>query len=66
MRPTRTVRPDRLRKDLKINKKDIKYKERGAMQVYYKRSGISCVTWNDNELVTILSNVHVNLPYIHK
>ena len=33
------------------------------MQVYYERSGISCVTWNDNGPVTILSNVHVNLPY---
>ena len=60
---TGTVRADRLGKDLKINKKDIKCRECGAMQVYYKRSGISCVTWNDNRPVTILSNVHANLPY---
>ena len=33
------------------------------MQVYYERSGISCVTWNDNGPVTILSNVHADLPY---
>ena len=63
VRATRTVRADRLGKDLKINKKDIKCKERGAMQVYYERSGISCVTWNDNGLITILSNVHADLPY---
>ena len=63
VRATGTVRADRLGKDLKINKKDIKCKERGAMQVYYERSGISCVTWNDNGPVTILSNVHANLPY---
>ena len=60
---TGTVRADRLGKDLKINKKDIKCKERGTMQVYYERSGISCVTWNGNRPVTILSNVHANLPY---
>ena len=63
VRATGTVRADRLRKDLKINKKDIKCKERGAMQVYYERSGISCVTWNDNGPVTILSNIHADLPY---
>ena len=33
------------------------------MQVYYEKSGIFCVTWNDNGPVTILSNVHANLPY---
>ena len=33
------------------------------MQVYYEKSGISCVTWNDNRPVTILSNVHASLPY---
>ena len=33
------------------------------MQVYYEKSGISCVTWNDNRPVTILSNAHANLPY---
>ena len=33
VRATGTVRADRLGKDLKINKKDIKCKERGAMQV---------------------------------
>ena len=33
------------------------------MQVYNLRSGISCVTWNDNRPVTILSNVHASLPY---
>ena len=60
---TGTVRADRLGKDLKINKKDIKCKERGAMQVYWERSRIACVTWNDNGPVTILSNVHANLPY---
>ena len=63
VRATGTVRADRVGKDLKINIKDIKCKEPGAMQVYYERSGISCVTWNDNGLVTILSNVHASLPY---
>ena len=63
VRATGTVRADRLGKDLKINKKDIKCKERGAMQVYCERSGISCVAWNDNGPVTILSNVHADLPY---
>ena len=63
VRATGTVRADRLGKDLKINKKDIKCKEHGAMQVYYERSGISCVTWNDNGPVTILSNAHADLPY---
>ena len=62
VRATGTVRADCLGKDLKINKKDIKYKERGAMQVYYERSGIFCVTGNENGPVTILSNVHANLP----
>ena len=38
---TGTVIADRFGKDLKINKKDIKCKERGTMQVYYERSGIS-------------------------
>ena len=33
VRATGTVRADRLGKNLKINKKDIKRKERGAMQV---------------------------------
>ena len=32
--------------------------------MYYDRSGISCVTWKDNRPVTILFNVHANLPYI--
>ena len=63
VRATRTARADRLGKDLKIDKKDIKYKEGGAMQVYCERSGISCVTWNDKGPVTNLSNVHANLPY---
>ena len=63
VRATGTVRADRFGKELKINKKDIKCKERGAMQVYYERSSIPCVTWNDNRPVTILSNVHANLPY---
>ena len=63
LRAMGTVRADRLGKDLKINKKYIKCKERGAMQVYYERSGISCVTWNDNGPVTILSNVHADLRY---
>ena len=63
VRATGTVGADRLAKDLKVNKKDIKCKESGAMQVYYERSGISCVTWNDNGLVTILCNVHANLSY---
>ena len=63
VRATGTVRADRLRKDLKINKKDIKCKECGAKQVYYERSGITCVTGNDNGPVTILSNVHADLPY---
>ena len=31
--------------------------------MYYEKSGIFCVTWNDNGPVTILSNVHANLPY---
>ena len=31
--------------------------------MYYDRSGISCVTWKDNGPVTILFNVHANLPY---
>ena len=63
VRATGTVRADRLGKDLKINKKDIKCKERGAMQVYCERSGISRVTWNGNGPVAILSNVHADLPY---
>ena len=63
VRATGTVRADRLGKDLKINKKDIKCKERGAMQLYYERSGISCVTWNNNRPVTIISNFHANFPY---
>ena len=33
------------------------------MEVYYERSRISCVTCNDNGPVTILSNVHADLPY---
>ena len=48
VRANGTVRADRIRKDLKINKNDIKCKELGAMQVYYDRSVIFCVTWNDN------------------
>ena len=63
VRATRTVRADRLGKDLKINKKDIKCKERIATHVYYERSGISCVTWNHNGPLTILSNVYADLPY---
>ena len=63
VRATGTVRADRLGKNLKINKKDIKRKERGAMQVYCKKSGISCVTWNENGPVTSFSNVHANFPY---
>ena len=63
VRATGTVRADRLGKNLKINKKDIKRKERGAMQVYCEKSGISCVTWNENGPVAIFSNVHANFPY---
>ena len=33
------------------------------MQVYYERSGMYCVTWNDNGLVSALSNAHANFPY---
>ena len=58
VRATGTVRADHLGKDLKVNKKDIKCKEHRAMQVYYERSGISCVTWNGIGPVTILYNVH--------
>ena len=63
VRATGTVRADRLGKKLKINKKDIKCKERGAMQVYCEKSGISCVIWNENGPVTIFSNVNANFPY---
>ena len=62
MRATGTVRADRLGKFLKINKKDIKFKERRAMLVYYERS-VSYMTWDDNGQVTILSNGHADLPY---
>ena len=63
VRATGTVRAGYVWKDLKINKKCIKCKDRRVMQVYYERSGISCVTWNDSGLVTILFNGHSNLPY---
>ena len=56
VRATGTVRADHLGKDLKVNKKDIKWKERGAMQVYYERSGISCVTWNDMSMQICLTH----------
>ena len=63
VRATGTVRADCLGRNLKINKKNIKCKEHGAMQVYCEKSGISCVTWNENRPVTIFSNVHANFPY---
>ena len=63
VRATGTVRAYCFGKDLKINIKDINCKERRAMQVYYERGDISCVTWNDNGSVTILFKVHANLPY---
>ena len=33
------------------------------MESYYNKSGISIVTWNDNSPVTVISNVHSDLPY---
>ena len=49
VRATGTVRADRLGKDLKINKKYIKCKEGGPMQVHYEKSGRSCVTWKETD-----------------
>ena len=32
------------------------------MQCHYETNGITCVSWNDNGLVLVISNVHSHLP----
>ena len=62
IRVTGTIRADRLGKDLKPNKKDIKKQQRGSLQTHYEKCGIVCVSWNDNGPVLVISNVHEAIP----
>ena len=62
IRATGTIRTDRLGKDLKPNKKDIKKQQRGSLQTHCEKCGIVCVSWNDNGPILVISNVHEAIP----
>ena len=40
----------------------MKTKIRGAIKCHYKENGIDMICWNDNGPVTLVSNVHADLP----
>ena len=58
---TGTIRADRLGKDFKIIKKEIKQEKRRLIQCCYEGIGSSVISWNDGDPVIVLSRMHSDL-----
>lgn len=54
-----------IRKQCKINKKDLKHQERVFIQTFYTKQGVMVVSCNDNGPVLVISSVHRSLPSAH-
>lgn len=62
IRATRTVKTDRLGKQLKLNRKRIRVEVRDTIKYNYERKGTDLICWNNNGPVIIISKVRANLP----
>ena len=62
IRATGSVRTYRLDKEPKLNKKSIKMEVRGTMKYHYEKNSIDLICCNDNGAVTVISNIHADLP----
>ena len=57
-----TVRTDCTSEELKLNQKIIKMEVRDTIKCHYEKICIGVICWKDNSPVTVISNIHADLP----